>query len=329
MPELTKGEALTLLAATRRFTETFERDVVAVVSSELRGAQPSKLVEMREQLSLLTRQLELKPKTLKVHDAHAGLLKRIVIDERRRVAESIDEPLKKAIQPQVVKLLHRDLRPLDDLMTSTWFTEAKAARVPRLTDYMSIRYAERVMPELAPLAPRTFDEKFHILEAPALFFSDIAHYRQRCANRDRPLTLAYLDIDDFKAINTRYTETVVDLKLLAPFMEALEASVFMHGHAYRFGGDEYVLLLPNLSRRFATEFLLDVATSLSAKSYDGLDARTSVSTGACFVEPDCPLTDRELLGRANQAKNLAKTRKKGSLCVSEGPLHTVEEMEIV
>ena len=328
MPELTKGEAQALLGATRRFIEVFERDVVEVLSAELRGAQPAQVIEVREQLSLLSRQLELKPKTLRVHDAHAGLLKRIVIDERRRAAEAIDEPLRKAIQSEVVKLLHRELRPLDELMTSEWFREAKATRLPRLTDYLSIRFAERATVALAPLAPRVFDEKFHILEAPALLAGDLAHYRQKCLHRDAPFTIAYLDIDDFKAINTRFTETVVDLKLLAPFMETLEASVFAHGHAYRFGGDEYVLLLPNTSRRFAIDFLAEVARRIAEKRYVGLDARTSISIGACHVDSECPLTDRELVVRANQAKNVAKQRK-GSMALCEGPLYAEADITIV
>ena len=34
------------------------------------------------------------------------------------------------------------------------------------------------------------------------------------------------------------------------------AQVFHHGHAYRQGGDEYLILVPSLSRRLSVAFLL-------------------------------------------------------------------------
>src|SRR6516162_9933128 len=54
------------------------------------------------------------------------------------------------------------------------------------------------------------------------------------------LAIAFLDIDDFKTFNTKYGETKIDLNLLPRFMQALEAHVYHHGHAYRQGGDEYL-----------------------------------------------------------------------------------------
>ena len=52
------------------------------------------------------------------------------------------------------------------------------------------------------------------------------------------------NIDKFKDFNTKYGETQIDVRLLPRFMAALEAHVYSRGFAYRFGGDEYVVLLP-------------------------------------------------------------------------------------
>lgn len=313
---------LTLLAATRQFVAVFERDVVAVLAAQLRGVQPQRVVELREQLSLLVRHLELKPKSL--HDLHAPLLKRIITDERRRAAEAIDEPLKKATQPEIVKLLHRELFPLEELMKAPWFEATVVLRMPAVTDYLSIRYAEQAMESAPRLAPRVYDEKFHILEAPTLFLGDLAHYRHACSMRGAGLAVAYVDIDDFKAVNTRFTETVVDLKVLAPFMEIVEGATFGHGHAYRFGGDEYVILLPNASRAIATAMLGELQQRIAAAEFPGLGVRLGVSIGVCLVEPDCFLTDREILARANVAKNAAK-RRKGSIAFVGGPRYASPE----
>jgi hypothetical protein len=37
------------------------------------------------------------------------------------------------------------------------------------------------------------------------------------------------------------------------------------------------------------------------------------------VDPECPLTDREILARANAAKAFAKTARKGSIAAAEAP----------
>lgn len=37
------------------------------------------------------------------------------------------------------------------------------------------------------------------------------------------------------------------------------------------------------------------------------------------LDPDCHLTDREILARANEAKTRAKSVQKGSIVVVEGP----------
>ncbi len=49
------------------------------------------------------------------------------------------------------------------------------------------------------------------------------------------------------------------------------------------------------------------------------NVRLSITQGVCCVDPECSLTDRELLARANLAKAFAKTTRKGSIAVAEAP----------
>ena len=359
MPEFTKGETKVLETCVASFTESFQVGVVEVLSHEFRGAQPAEVQEIREQLSLIAQQLGVKKMTpMRVHDAHNPLLKRIVIDERRRAAEAIDPPMQRAVDPQVVRHLQREVRPLEELMNATWFRETQALRLPRLTDYLSIRFAEnyggraplaarqvdddpcRPRPEGSrentnrvsrplELRAREYDEKFHILEAPALFLPDLAFYRAKCAFRDAEVAVAYVDIDDFKTLNTRYTETVIDLKLLPVLMELLEAHTFARGHAYRFGGDEYVLLLPNTTEHWAVELIRELAGKLASASFHGIQATVGISTGLCRVDPDCMLTDREVLTKANLAKNYVKGKQKGGIAKYAGPLFREDDLGLV
>ncbi|MCA9621942.1 MAG: GGDEF domain-containing protein, partial [Myxococcales bacterium] len=283
--------------------------------------------EVLEELSLLERQLQVRTQKAKVHDAHSRLLKRILIDERRHTAEAIDEPLQKAVDRGVIHQLMRETNKLEQFMEQPWFDSVEAMRLPKLTDYLSVRYAEESMEELY-MEPRELDEKFHILEAPSLFLRDLAYYRIRCGLRDLPIAVAYMDIDDFKAFNTKYTETKVDLDLLTPFMETIEAHVFAHGHAYRFGGDEYLLLLPNVGWDAAQASLVRLQDRVSALECKGIRERVTISFGVVMVESDCILTDREVLAKANLAKNHAKTGEKDCIAYFDGPLHRPEDLKI-
>lgn len=329
MPEFTRSEARVLATCVERFTESFRRDVASVVAGQFRGVEPVEITELIGQLSLLGRQLEGRGKQVAVHDAYRGLLKRVLIDQRRENAEAIDIPLSKAVDPQVIRLLKRELFSLEHLMSAPWFEETEAVRVPELTDYLSIRHAEAALPQPLSQRPREYDEKFHILEAPSLFLPDLAYYRRRARFRGISVAVAYLDIDDFKSFNSRYGETRVDIDLLSPFMEVVEAHVFSHGHAYRFGGDEYVLTLPNMSLEWAGMFLRSLQERLAAASYRGIPRGPTVSMGLVLVGVDCVLTDREVQERANAAKNHAKTTEKGRIATFAGTLFRDADLVLV
>jgi diguanylate cyclase (GGDEF)-like protein len=320
MPEFTRSEARGLATCVERFTISFRRDVADVIASQFRGVEPAEITDLIGQLSILLRQLESRQKPVVVHDAYRGLLKRVLIDQRRENAEAIDVPLQKAVNAQLIRQLKRELYALEHLMSAPWFEETEAQRMPELTDYLSIRHAEAAVREPLAQRPREYDEKFHILEAPSLFLPDLAYYRRRARFRGVPVAVAYLDIDDFKAFNSRYGETRIDLDLLSPFMEAVEAHVFSHGHAYRFGGDEYVLTLPNMSRDWAVSFLRGLQERIATTEYRGIHKAPSISAGLVIVDVDCVLTDREVQERANAAKNHAKTTEKGRIATFSGTL---------
>jgi diguanylate cyclase (GGDEF)-like protein len=317
--ELKRGEAKFVLACVVAFLEEFERSVANVLVKELPGIEPPEVREVREQLWLLQRQLDTRGSTIKVHEAMVGLIKRVLASERRRVAEELDRPLAKATAPGVVKALQARVLRYDAFMAQEPFVDAKPLRIPKLTDFMSIRFAAEAMPDAPKLAPRVYDEKFHILETPRLFLTDLAYYRHECALRGSELAVAYVDIDDFKAINSRLTETVVDLLVLGPFLELVESWVFGHGHAYRFGGDEYVILLPNVSRRMAVIMLDELRRRVLDARFRAKEIRLSITQGVCRVDAECPLTDREILARANAAKAFAKAERKGSIAIAETP----------
>ena len=101
-------------------------------------------------------------------------------------------------------------------------------------------------------------------------------------------------------------------------MQAIEAHVFHHGYAYRQGGDEYLTLLPSMSAPLAVAFVDELRRKLADLAYPDIAEKTTASIGLCIVDSDCPLTDRELLDRANRAKQFAKKGARTALRLTAG-----------
>jgi diguanylate cyclase (GGDEF)-like protein len=69
-----------------------------------------------------------------------------------------------------------------------------------------------------------------------------------------PVSLVFIDIDNFKSLNTAYTETMIDRSLLPEFQRELAAVVGSCGYAYRHGGEEFVIALPQHTKPEAVVF---------------------------------------------------------------------------
>src|SRR5438552_17843150 len=101
------------------------------------------------------------------------------------------------------------------------------------------------MPAAPDLRGSDYDDKFRILLSPASFLPALRRCRIESWLRDIDVAVAFTDIDDFKALNTRYTESVVDTDLLPKIMRTIQARVYSHPWAHRSARDEHLFLPPN------------------------------------------------------------------------------------
>lgn len=75
-------------------------------------------------------------------------------------------------------------------------------------------------------------------------FFDLAEQEISRARRyEHPFTIAYLDLDNFKEINDHYGHSMGD-KLLITVVDTIHAHIRSTDILARFGGDEFVILLP-------------------------------------------------------------------------------------
>jgi diguanylate cyclase (GGDEF)-like protein len=321
---LTSG-ASTLREAIEWFRESYLPEKYRVLNDELpliaRPEDLKDIYQVLEELSAMMKPArrivfegQEKP-PLEIPERFAPYIKRALICLRRDKAENYEAFKEKTHHPELLAQLNAKVAPLDELIRLTWIKEASPIKMPRLTDFLAIQVIERNSSLIVDeFSPREYDEKFHTLQAPKLFLDDLRYFRRVCERRSLPLVVAYLDIDRFKKFNSKYGESAVDSRVLPLFMQTIEGHVFQHGFAYRFGGDEYVIVLPNWSRATASVFLDELRHSISQLSYDGIKEKTTISIGFCSVDLDCYLTPREIQKRANRAKDFAK--KNGRDCIA-------------
>jgi diguanylate cyclase (GGDEF)-like protein len=125
-----------------------------------------------------------------------------------------------------------------------------------------------------------------------------------------PLAVVLCDLDDFKEVNDRHGHLVGDdvLRELATVLEATVRSVDI---AARWGGEEFVLILPGTDAAGGAQFAERARAALADRTIltqDGVPVRVTASFGvASWPEHGA---DDELLGAADSALYQAKHKGK-------------------
>lgn len=178
-----------------------------------------------------------------------------------------------------------------------------------LAEYLNLETISKLDVHQGKLRERVYDSKFHILMEHTLFLDDLRYFREQCGMRERSVSVAYIDIDNFGALNRSLPgkETQVDRDVLPRFMSALERYVFARGFAYREGGDEYIVLLPNVAHLDALNFFDDLREFVAALTYPVEMTAPTVSIGVCTATAADRLTPLQVQSLANKAKAHAKS----------------------
>jgi diguanylate cyclase len=121
-----------------------------------------------------------------------------------------------------------------------------------------------------------------------------------------PCAIAMMDLDHFKSINDYYGHVTGD-KVLVAFARHMTASLRPYDKVFRYGGEEFLVVLPDTELGTAETILERLRKELEAVPHEG-DGKgafhVTVSFGLTLIEPDIPV--EQSIDRADKALYLAK-----------------------
>ena len=119
-----------------------------------------------------------------------------------------------------------------------------------------------------------------------------------------PTAVLFIDIDDFKAFNDRHGHAAGDEALIT-LANLIKSVIRADDAVIRYGGEEFVVLLPNMTRAGAKRVARRIQTSLKNVRFPRRDQSLTVSIGIAAC-PEDTKDKHHLLGLADQAMYEAK-----------------------
>ena len=147
---------------------------------------------------------------------------------------------------------------------------------------------------------------------------------KRASRSGRPLSLLFIDLDGFKAINDTHGHLFGSRALV-------EAAAVIRGSARetdvssRFGGDEFALVLPDTGGEGAFAVGERIRERIAAHTFlagDGLDIHLTASVGVATL-PDVAASAEELMQAADKAMYRVKDSGKNGIQAAVAPADTL------
>jgi diguanylate cyclase (GGDEF)-like protein len=173
---------------------------------------------------------------------------------------------------------------------------------------------------------KTFDEKFSKMVSynaqPETQLPDTDGDGRRQVAEIRSQWLAVVDIDHFKRVNDQFGHLYGD-EVLILVANVLRSSFRAQDRVFRFGGEEFVVLLRSSSLDDARKAFERFRSNIEAHNFPQVGTVT-VSVGFVNITGETPVV---ILGHADQALYYGKTHGRNQVCyydelVSNGLLHS-------
>jgi diguanylate cyclase (GGDEF)-like protein len=175
-------------------------------------------------------------------------------------------------------------------------------------------YLRRIQKTILELAHLSEHDHLTGLSNRAAFERTLAAELERACRNGTSLSLAILDLDDFKAINDAHGHLCGD-KVLRRVAEVLSEAKRTYDFAARIGGEEFAMILPGLGLTRSEIVLRRVLAAVAGLRVDcgGEELRVTLSAGLSCTKGKVPLKRDDLFLPADQALYEAKAQGKNRL----------------
>jgi diguanylate cyclase (GGDEF)-like protein len=139
----------------------------------------------------------------------------------------------------------------------------------------------------------------------------------RSSRHGQEFSVIFIDLDNFKAINDQHSH-LVGSRLLAEIGEILKNHCRLIDYAFRYGGDEFVVLLPQTPKDAAgvvARRLHQLISDTVFLEHEGLNLRITASLGIATYPGDAK-SRIDLLRLADQAMYLVKNTGKNNVAAA-------------
>jgi len=138
------------------------------------------------------------------------------------------------------------------------------------------------------------------------FYSQLETEVDRFNRYKHPLALLLLDLDHFKEYNDNYGHLEGD-KVLVQFSQIIKSCLRANDSAYRYGGEEFTVILPETAGAEARTVAQRIRAALEAERFspeNGQDVRITISIGVTEYQEKEELST--FIQRADKAMYLSK-----------------------
>jgi len=144
------------------------------------------------------------------------------------------------------------------------------------------------------------------LNNPRALFERLSREISRCEREHAPITLIVCDLDNFKEVNDRFGHNAGN-RVLQEFAKGLSDICRDYDVTARFGGDEFVVVLPGITPDAATDKILALS-ALATKVGRNICGENVISASVGVASwPEDGATGDELLGEADVRMYAQKT----------------------
>lgn len=295
------ADAFTYMAEEKRLHVDWWSDLLVAWESGL-------VPDIAEEADLGARLTELAEE---VHSAIPELFEQLTPDEMLTLAAQVEFFMLDPVLGELTDLMRPGGRPemsrthsvyimrLIDAIESRYAAESLARFLARV-----LRRAYRDQQRLAALAVR--DPLTGLYNRRGLL-SHLRQWLSWSARYDRPLGVALIDVDGFKAINDRYGHATGDAALQA-ISTVISDVVRSSDLVGRFGGDEFVVLAPETGEADLIALLTRIVDAVRATRLDAQpDLALSVSSGGAWAPGGVDIALEEFIAAADASLYAAKS----------------------